>query len=270
MELMEKHKLSSIGLLVQGVAHNLNTPLGVILGRSELLKSEIEEVLGEKIPGLLGQIESKGSEDAAVFTKEIRESADSCLDVVLKQVEKMSDIIGNMMYKSRQEQDSARKKISMNQVLEEELAFLKADMYFKHEIEKKIEYDPGLPYIEGVYSDFSQSFTNIIRNAIDAMFGMEKKVLSVTTRHDDEHVYIIVNDTGEGIKEEDRLKLFDPFFTTKEFGSADGGPTGVGLGLHSCYQLLNPYGVTFDVDSKPGDTTFTVKIPINQGDSEEE
>jgi PAS domain S-box-containing protein len=263
MELMEKHKLSSIGSLVQGIAHNLNTPLGVILGRAELLKLEIDEILGDKIPHLLQSETDNRSTDVASSSKDLKENADNCFDVILKQVENMSNIIGNMMHKSRQEQDSERKKINLNQILEEELTFLEADMHFKHDIEKLVDFDPDLPYIEGVYSDFSQSFMNIIRNAIDAMHGVEKKVLTVTTRHDESYVYVILNDTGVGIKEENKSKLFDPFFTTKEFGSADGGPTGVGLGLHSCYQLLNPYGVSFEVDSEQGNTTFTIKIPIH-------
>jgi len=262
MELMERHKLSSIGMLVQGVAHNLNTPLGVILGRSELLQAEIDEVLGEKIPRLLDEAGGEGARDAADSTKAIRGSADACLAVILKQVDKMSRIIGNMMQKSRQEQDSERKRISLNQVLQEELTFLDADMTFKHEIEKQVHLDPEIPYIEGIYSDFSQSFTNIIRNAIDAMYHSDLKILTVTTRHDDRFIYVSFHDTGEGIEEGHIPKLFDPFFTTKEFASKDGGPTGVGLGLHSCYQLLNPYGVVFEVESGPGNTTFTVKIPI--------
>jgi PAS domain S-box-containing protein len=263
MELMEKHKLSSIGLLVQGVAHNLNTPLGVILGRSELLKSEIEETLPDDLPARLEESGDEVAREAAGKIREAREGTITCLDVILRQVENMSDIIGNMMFKSRQEQDSEKKKISLNQVLQEELTFLEADMYFKHEIEKRIELDPDIPYIDGVYSDFSQSLTNIIRNAIDAMYGMERKILTVTTRHDERAVYVTIHDTGEGIREEDIPRLFDPFFTTKEFGSKEGGPTGVGLGLHSCYQLLNPYGVKFDIRSRPGDTSFTVEIPIH-------
>jgi len=270
MELMEKHKLSSIGLLVQGVAHNLNTPLGVILGRSELLKSEIEELLGDDALRPLETSEEEGTRSAAEKVREVRESSVACLDVLLRQVEKMSDIIGNMMFKSRQEQDSEKKKISLNQVLSEELTFLDADMYFKHEIEKRIELDPEIPYIDGVYSDFSQSLTNIIRNAIDAMYGMEEKVLTVTTRHDDHSVYVTIHDTGEGIRDEDLPRLFDPFFTTKEFGSKEGGPKGVGLGLHSCYQLLEPYGVKFDIQSRPGDTAFQVEIPIRPSEDPEE
>jgi signal transduction histidine kinase len=262
MELMEKHKLSSIGLLVQGVAHNLNTPLGVILGRSELLKAEIGEILGDEVPRMIEEGKEESVREAAERIRRTRESTENCLDVILKQVDNMSGIIGNMMFKSRQEQDSDRKKISLNQVLQEELTFLEADMQFKHDIEKRIELAPNLPYIEGVYSDFSQSLTNIIRNAIDAMYGVEKKILTVSTTHDDEYVYVAIQDTGEGIRKEDIPKLFDPFFTTKEFGSTDGGPIGVGLGLHSCYQLLKPYGVKFDVQSLPGDTTFTVRIPI--------
>ncbi|MFQ6103906.1 MAG: PAS domain S-box protein [Candidatus Glassbacteria bacterium] len=261
LELMEKHKLSSVGMLAQGIAHNLNTPLGVIMGRSELLRDDMNKAM-EKAGSL---IKERGDEDEVRMEIEnFREQSDHTFEIILKQVENMSSIIKNLMDIGRQRQDSERKKLNINHILEQELRFLEADMFFKHEATKVVELDPGIPYIEGVYSDFSQSFTNIIRNAMDAMHGQPVKELRVRTYHDGDLIYVEIHDTGEGIKKEHIPKIFDPFFTTKDFGEAVGKPAGVGLGLHSCYQLLSSYGVKFDVKSKPGDTTFTIKIPIQR------
>ncbi len=262
VELMEKHKLSSVGLLAQGIAHNLNTPLGVILGRSELLRDDIRRAL-DRADGLLA---GKGSTDDVLSEiRDIREQSDHILEIILKQVENMSSIIRNLMDIGRQRQDSDRKKLNINYILEQELRFLEADMFFKHEINRTIELDPGIPYIEGVYSDFSQSFTNIIRNAMDAMHDQQVKELTVRTYLDDEAIYVEIGDTGEGIEDEHLNRIFDPFFTTKDFGEAEGKPSGVGLGLHSCYQLLSPYGARFRVESEPGNTTFTIMIPLKEG-----
>jgi PAS domain S-box-containing protein len=261
LELMEKHKLSSVGMLAQGIAHNLNTPLGVIMGRSELLRDDIRKAL-EKASGFLE--EDDGSDEARREIGDIRTQSDQILEIILKQVESMSSIIRNLMDIGRQRQDAERKKLNINHILEQEMRFLEADMFFKHDVKKLVELDTSVPYIEGVYSDFSQSFTNMIRNAMDAMFDRPVKELRVRTFHDKNWIYVEIHDTGEGIDQQHIQKIFDPFFTTKDFGEAEGKPSGVGLGLHSCYQLLSTYGVKFSVESKPGDTTFTIMIPINR------
>jgi PAS domain S-box-containing protein len=258
LELMERHKLSSVGLLAQGIAHNLNTPLGVIMGRSELLRDDVRKAL-VRIEELVKATDGKTGTLEVI--EKIRGQSEHTLEIILKQVESMSSIIRNLMDIGRQRQDSARKKLNVNHILEQELRFLEADMFFKHDIAHSVELDPDMPYVEGVYSDFSQSFTNIIRNAMDAMHGRSVKELAVRTSHDADSIYVEIHDTGEGIKEEHLPRIFDPFFTTKDMGGAEGKPAGVGLGLHSCYQLLSPYGVKFNVKSKPGDTTFTIVIP---------
>jgi signal transduction histidine kinase len=264
LELMERHKLSSVGLLAQGIAHNLNTPLGVIMGRSELLRDDVRKGLKR-----LEEVARAGDGETETLEQieKIRGESEHTLEIILKQVESMSSIIRNLMDIGRQRQDSARKKLNVNHVLEQELRFLEADMFFKHDITRTIELDPDMPYIEGVYSDFSQSFTNIIRNAMDAMHGQAVKELSVKTSHDSDAIYIAIHDTGEGIKDEHLSRIFDPFFTTKDMGGAQGKPSGVGLGLHSCYQLLSPYGVKFKVKSKQGDTTFTIVVPHTRNKS---
>jgi len=261
LELMEKHKLSSVGMLAQGIAHNLNTPLGVIMGRSELLRDDIVRGLDE----IEKMVRSDGGGEVALRAiTEMREKSGNTFEIILKQVEQMSSIIRNLMNIGKQRLDSQRKNLNVNHILEEELRFLEADMFFKHEVTKVVELDPEIPFIEGVYSDFSQSFTNIIRNALDAMYDQPVKELRVRTYHDDHWIYVEIHDTGEGIPEENIPRIFDPFFTTKDFGKAEGKPSGVGLGLHSCYQLLSPYGVKFYVKSSPGDTTFTIKIPVSR------
>lgn len=91
------------------------------------------------------------------------------------------------------------------------------------------------------------------------MDGCEEPVLTITTRCDEECIYVDIHDTGVGIPPENIPHLFEPFFTTKPISG--GAYTGTGLGLHSCYQFLSPCGAQFEVKSQPGDTTFTVKIP---------
>ena len=171
----------------------------------------------------------------------------------------MEEIIGNLMYKSRREQEEQRQLVDVNDLLWHELKFLDGDPRFKHDIKKVYNFYQGPLYVEGIYSDFSQSLSNLIRNAIDAMEGFEEPVLTITTRSNEELIYVDIHDTGVGIPPENIPHLFEPFFTTKPISG--GTITGTGLGLHSCYQLLSPYGVRFEVKSQPGDTTFTVKIP---------
>ena len=171
----------------------------------------------------------------------------------------MEEIIDNLMYKSRQEQEEHKQLVDINDLLWQELKFLSGDPRFKQYIEKVYNFCESPLYVEGLYSDFSQSFSNIISNAIDAMEGCEKPVLTITTRCNEECIYIDFHDTGVGIPPENIPHLFEPFFSTKFVNGET--LTGAGLGLHSCYQLLSPYGAQFVVKSEPGDTTFTVKIP---------
>jgi len=171
----------------------------------------------------------------------------------------MQEIIDNLMYKSRREQEEHRQLVDINDLLWQELKFLDGDPRFKHHIEKVYNFCESPLYVEGIYSDFSQSFSNLIRNAIDAMEDCTNPVLTITTRRNEDYLYVDITDTGVGIPPENIPHLFEPFFTTKPISG--GSFTGTGLGLHSCYQHLSPYDAQFEVKSRPGDTTFTVKIP---------
>jgi PAS domain S-box-containing protein len=257
-QLMQAEKLSAIGRLAQGIAHNLITPLTVIKGRAQLISEEARDCFEERLPSLLGRVASRKSEipsDIAGMYDDIRQE----LLAIERGSQTMQEIIDNLMYKSRREQEQHRQLIDVNDLLWHELKFLDGDPRFKHDIEKVYSFYKEPLYVEGIYSDYSQSFSNIIRNAIDAMEGCGEPVLTITTRCNERYIYVDIHDTGVGIPPENIPHLFEPFFTTKPISG--GTITGTGLGLHSCYQLLSPYGAQFEVKSQPGDTTFTVKIP---------
>jgi signal transduction histidine kinase len=234
LELIQAAKLSSIGMLAAGIAHNLNVPLQGIINHIELLKLTRSDV--------------------------------PYLDDILTQSQRIGSIINNMLFKSRQEQDSSERDIDLNQLLAEELNFLNADLEFKHRVEKDYQLDPTLPVIRGIYSDFSQALLNIIKNALDAMHKAPEKKLTIKTEVTPENqVMIEVKDSGCGIPAEVRDRIFDPFFTTKPVSGSQVGdePTGTGLGLSSAYQLMKKYHARFEVDSEINrGTSFKIHIPI--------
>ncbi len=235
LELMQHSKLASIGMLAAGIAHNVNVPLQGISSHIEMLKMTREDV--------------------------------PYLDAMFNQVQRISAIINNMLHKSRQEQDQSKRAIDINHLLVEELTFLDADLTFKHDIEKEYDFDPNLPNVHGIYSDFSQALLNIIKNALDAMHNADSKKLTVKTKAlPDKKILIEVGDTGYGIPKDKLNQIFNPFFTTKpSVGERkDNEPTGTGLGLSSSYQLLKKYDAQFEIDSEIGKgTVFKIYLNAN-------
>jgi two-component system NtrC family sensor kinase len=231
-ELINEQRLATIGLLASGVAHNINTPLMGIYGLAQVIKMKHPDI--------------------------------SDIDGVIAQVERINGIVRNLMWKSRQEQEAAPQDIDLNVLLQEELRFLEADMEFKHNVAKHFHFADHVPPIHGRYGDFSQSITNIIRNALDAMHECETKSLTVRTDFDGSDVLIEITDTGAGIPPEHTARIFDPFYTTKPAvgKSQNGEPTGTGLGLSTVQKLLSAYDCKFDVESQIGEgTCFRIYIP---------
>ena len=237
LEVMQQSRLSSIGLLTAGIAHNLRGPLTSLIGYISLMQN------GHGEP-----------ED---------------VDKMMKMAGNMDNIINTMMVKSRRSQETQKSDINLSELLSAELSFLEADMEFKHRVKKEYDFQERLPPIHGVYSDFSQGLMNIVQNAIHAMHDSKTKKLTVKTSCDGENFYVSISDTGCGIPEEDIPQLFSPFFSTKQKLDAKKGdePTGTGLGLYSSYHLLQTYSAKIDVESKVGKgTTFTVIFPLVESD----
>ncbi len=227
-QLVQSERMAAMGTVAAGIVHNLKNPLTSILGYAEMLKM--------KHPHL------------------------SEVDRIVSASENMHVMIENILAKNRQKKTPDR--VDLNHLLKQELDFLYSDPFFQKEVKTEIHLDLHLPIVSGVYSDFAQIFGILLRNAIEAMYDQNEKILTVVTTHlTGEGILVEILDTGCGIPKAHLEKLFDPFYTTKT-GDND-RPQGTGLGLYMARQLLNAYGGMIDVESeeKKG-AKFCVRIPM--------
>jgi PAS domain S-box-containing protein len=261
LKLQNQSKLVEFGMMLQGVAHNMSTPLTSIKSSAQLQHSRIikfKEKLAEKY-----------SQDA-----EVNENLNDIMkffELIDQSVSKLSKIIKNMMSKSRDQQSTTKEALNLANVMEQELEFLYANQFFKNKIEKAFAIQPDLPIIYGLYSDFSQSFVNIIKNGIDAMWDTPVKKMDIRMYHESDYIIIKIKDTGKGIPQEIQDKIFEPFFTTKpKFKDAKGEePNGTGLGLDSVLSLLKPYSASVTFESEVGKgTEFSIRVPVTQNQKE--
>jgi two-component system, NtrC family, sensor kinase len=228
--LVQAERMASVGTAAAGIVHNLRSPLSGVLGFANVLKKKYPDI--EE----LGKIETSA--------------------------ELMADMIDNILTKSRQ--NKTYEVVDINLLLQRELDFLKADETFRNQVRKQIHLQPNLPKVWCVYTDLSQVFGNLLRNAVEAMHNSAQKTLKMTTMQKDQMVHVLITDTGDGIVEKDFERLFDPFFTTK-IGDGILTPQGTGLGLYIVRQLLEEYGAEIDVESEEGKgATFRVCIPMKE------
>jgi two-component system NtrC family sensor kinase len=228
--LQQSEKLSSIGLLAAGVAHEVNTPLTGVSSYTQML---------------LGMIPDTDPKHAL-------------LQKMHRQTERASNIVGNLLNFSRAGNGSDFSEIDINKLLNDTLQLLEPQLR-KSSVEIVKEYCDGPAVIYGSGGKLQQVFTNLILNARDAMIGAG--TITLTTGFDnDGDVEVRVADTGEGISKENLGKVFDPFFTTKGVGN------GTGLGLAVTYGIVQEHGGTIDAKSEEGaGAVFTLVFPPAQG-----
>lgn len=143
--------------------------------------------------------------------------------------------------------------VNVHEGLDNTLVILRSKL--KQGVTVHRQYVEDLPLIQAYGSELNQVWTNLIDNAIDAMDGQGE--ITLRTSHDDAWVVVEVIDNGDGIPEEIQPNLFDPFFTTKPPGK------GTGLGLNISYNIIvQKHQGRIDVDSKPGETRFIVRLPL--------
>ena len=224
--LQQSEKLSSIGLLAAGVAHEVNTPLTGVSSYTQML---------------LGMIPETDPKHALLLK-------------VQKQTERASNIAGNLLNFSRGGNSTEFTEININKLLDDTLQLLEPQMR-KSQVEIVKNYSAEKPQVLGNAGKLQQVFTNLILNARDAMIGGGTITL-MTAFNEAGEVVIEVSDTGEGISPENLSKIYDPFFTTKGVGS------GTGLGLAVSYGIVQEHAGSIEVTSRLGEgTTFHVVFP---------
>jgi PAS domain S-box-containing protein len=224
--LQQSEKLSSIGLLAAGVAHEVNTPLTGVSSYTQML---------------LGMIPETDPKHALLLK-------------VQKQTERASNIAGNLLNFSRGGNSTEFTEIDVNKLLDDTLQLLEPQMR-KSQVEIIKNYSGAKPKVLGNAGKLQQVFTNLILNARDAMLGGGTITL-MTGLDEAGGVVIEVSDTGEGITPENLNKIYDPFFTTKGVGS------GTGLGLAVSYGIVQEHAGSIQATSKIGEgTTFHLVFP---------
>ncbi len=231
-QLLRSEKLSSVGVLAAGVAHEINNPLTTILGYAKLLLEGLAE-------------------------DDVNRSA---LELVADEARRVQEIVRNLLDFSRQEDRGEVGAVSLAEVLERTLSLVTPDLR-KRQVEVHRELDPEIPLVVANGRRLEQVFVNLITNASHAMAGGGDLTLTTGVEGDGEApVFVDVTDTGEGIPEELQARIFDPFFTTKEQGQ------GTGLGLAVSHGIVTDLGGDIEVHSEAGvGTTFRVWLRSAQG-----
>ena len=235
-QLVRSEKLTALGEMAAGVAHEINNPLGGILLYSNLVLEDIPE-------------DSPAREN---------------MRKIIRQTNRCKDIVQNLLDFARTPRGEMV-SLRINEVVAAALDLVRNQSMF-HGIEIETRLAENLPDVVGDPSLLEEVILNLVINAADAMKEGEGK-LTIATRMGGNHfVTIRISDTGKGIDRECLPRIFEPFFTTKEPGQ------GSGLGLSIAYGVIRKHNGFIDVESMPGKgTAFTITLPCNRpGEKEEE
>jgi PAS domain S-box-containing protein len=233
-QLYHTEKLASLGQLAAGVAHEINNPMAIILGYTDMLLEKSEE--NSKEHKILKTIERQGN---------------NC-----------KRIVENLMSFARMP-EGVQYDTDVNRNIELVLEVVQNTL-----LTKKIEYElslaDNLPRVRGDAGQLQQVFMNLLTNAVKAMPQGGKLSITSRLKQAGDQVEVLITDTGEGIKREHLSKIFDPFFTTRKVGE------GTGLGLSVSYAIISKFGGNIYCASKSKEeygeaesgSTFTISLPV--------
>ncbi|MBI3606715.1 MAG: PAS domain S-box protein [Nitrospirae bacterium] len=266
-QLVQAEKMSSLGQLAAGVAHEINNPIGFVASNLRTLSEYVEDIvrLAAGCEPLLAAVEAGDHEGAAREAKQLRVLAKQ-IDTTsvlsdlprltvqsLDGVERVQRIVRNLKTFSHVDQ-AERTLVNVNEGIESTLAIVWNELKYKADVVKELG---PVPRIVGYPQQLNQVFVNLLVNAAHAM--TTKGTIWIRTFLRDHHVVVEVEDTGSGIAPEHLKKIFDPFFTTKPVGK------GTGLGLSISYGIVQKHGGTIEVDSEVGrGTQFRVVLPLEE------
>ena len=225
--LLQSEKLSAIGQLIAGVAHELNNPLASVLGFADFL--------------------AESDQTPAPLAEPVR--------VIQQEAQRAAGIVRNLLTFARK-QDQDRRRIEVGPVIQRTLQLLNNQL-IGMKVEPKLVIEPNLPAIEASPNQIQQVFVNLVNNAAQAIATTGRVgVVNVVVRPWHDGVAVDVTDDGPGIPADVQERVFEPFFTTKREGE------GTGLGLSICQGIIREHGGRITLRSAPGEgSTFTVELP---------
>jgi PAS domain S-box-containing protein len=227
-QLRQSEKLSALGQLVAGVAHEVNNPLAMIMGYAQLLSRE------ESLP----------------------EKARQDLHKIQRESERATKIVRNLLMFSRKS-DPQLTPVNLNRLVST-VVDSRSDEAREQGVTFDVRLADALPMTMADGGQLEQVLTNLLGNSIQALAARESdRRISVVTEHSGSHVWITVADNGPGIPKDIMARIFEPFFTTKKVGK------GTGLGLTISYSIIEAHHGKMLVDSEPGKgAKFTLQLPL--------
>ncbi len=263
-QLVQSEKMASLGVLVAGIAHEINNPVNFIYAGVNSVIRDFDDI--ESVISKINQLSDKTNTIKKFLDGFDKLKNEYELDVAKNAIKetlhdiklganRIKEIVTGLSHFSRLETENW-KKANVHEEIDNVLILLKNK--YKHHIEIIKNYDENLPMVDCYPGKLNQVFMNIINNSIDAIDKKSGKIF-ITSSLSNKNVYISIKDTGKGISENEKSKIFDPFYTTKDVGN------GLGLGLSISYSIVQEHNGNIEVKSKQNEgTEFIISLPEKQ------
>ena len=261
-KLIQTNKMTSLGLLVSGVAHEINNPNNFIMANSELLAKISHDSLKLLNEYTLEHRDSGEFYIAGIPFSELGEHWMRLLDGILDGSRRVNDIVNNLKGFARQERDQVRRDVDVNRVARSAVTLLHHEL-IKFTDNFHLELADTLPPVPGHSQQLGQVIINLLMNACQALPGRQGGIWLATSFDPEEAAVVIsVRDEGRGMSREEGQRIMEQFFTTK----LDSGGTGLGLSISE--SIVKEHGGCLEFASEPGrGTSFAVLIPASNGSS---
>jgi signal transduction histidine kinase len=224
-------KLSALGEVAAGVAHEINTPLGAIILNAQMIEKKMSQIDSLSTPDILKRTQS-----------------------IISIGHRISKIIGGLKGFSRDASKDDETLFTIHELIEGALE-LCSEKFKNHGVIIHVNPEYQEIKIKGKMVQLSQVLLNLLNNSYDAVQSLPEKWIKIGIEKKQNKIYIIIADSGKGIPKEILEKIFQPFYTTKDFGK------GTGLGLSISRSLLQEHGGELSYNEKSPNTSFIIQLP---------
>jgi signal transduction histidine kinase len=253
-QLLESHKLASLGKLVAGVAHEINNPNTFILGNTKIL----QEAFTDMMPIVEKEYDRNNDLKIARLNYDLfKDNVGTLIDDINKGAVKIKKIVEELRSYAKKDEEDFADTIEINDIIENTVRLVKKQI--KENVDIRLELGNNIPNFVGNISRLEQVIINLVLNASQAI-GTNEGEIALKTDYDanNHNILFYIQDNGKGMDEVTRKNIFDPFFTTKR------NEGGIGLGLSISLRIIKEHKGNIEVETKLGKgTKFTITLPVN-------